>query len=403
MRSLNSLPRYPVISPPDVYLYHLCPTSLSDPFSSPFAASTSSNQLALFSPSTIQPITTFPTPHTTISALTPYSDGIITTCGTDGSTHIWDLRAGPAGSNVTTLTGPFGTEPLLSLATSSSANVIATGSELVNNQTARISIWDVRKPDAPILSLSESHNDDITHLSFHPDSPTLLLSASTDSLINTYNLSSPTLPTAAEPDDEALLQVFNHQSPVRIANWITGGYQSRKDKGPTRDIVAISHDENLALYTLSSDLDSEDVDAPPKKKEEIRMGDVRTHTNCSYVVDVLPRSSGGANIVTGNFEESGGYVEIWDLAHTGGKKGSWEIGRESIKLEGGHGGEICRAAWIGEGVVFTAGEDGQVRVWKGETGWQRGENMEEDDEERRKREKRERKEKKREKERFKPY
>lgn len=199
---------------------------------------------------------------------------------------------------------------------------------------------------------------------------------------------------------------------MRIANWIINA-DSRKGSRNIKDVVAISHDEKIGVYTLSEDIDKESVDEPSKKKDEWRGGDVRDHTKCSYVVDILPRADGGASIVTGNFEESGGYVEIWGLGHTGGKKGTWEVGKESIRLEGGHGGEICRCVWIGgeEGVVFTGGEDGKVRVWKGDAisgGSQGGEEDEEDEDEeaRRKREKKEKKEKKREKkekERFKPY
>ena len=177
--------------------------------------------------------------------------------------------------------------PLLSIACTD--NVIAAGTELINSQ-ATIIVWyilsftsiiapllsiltnqscrDSRAPKKPLLEYVESHNDDITDLSFHPSNPSILLSGSTDGLVNLYD-------TTITDEDDALTQVFNHGSSIAHTGFLSD-----------HDVFALSHDEKFSIYD-TRDVD-QDEDAP---KSTHAFGDLRPQLQCEYVVDVVTSNS----------------------------------------------------------------------------------------------------------------
>jgi WD40 repeat protein len=114
---------------------------------------------------------------------------------------------------------------------------------------------DQRNPSAPSLSLIESHTDTITSLQLHPNHPTLLLSSSTDGLVNIFDISQ------AEEED-ALYQVINHRSAIAHAGFMY----------PSTDIYA--------LGALQSTKEDEEEPAPKA------FGDVRDALGCEYLVDM---------------------------------------------------------------------------------------------------------------------
>lgn len=72
---------------------------------------------------------------------------------------------------------------------------------------------DPRQPAAPLRTHSSTHSDDVTVLRFSPDSPNILMSASTDGLISTS--------TADEDDeDEAVVHVGSWNTSISQADWI---------------------------------------------------------------------------------------------------------------------------------------------------------------------------------------
>lgn len=72
---------------------------------------------------------------------------------------------------------------------------------------------DPRQPAAPLRTHSSTHSDDITVLGFSPNSPNVLMSASTDGLISTS--------TANENDeDEAVVHVGFWNTSVSQAGWM---------------------------------------------------------------------------------------------------------------------------------------------------------------------------------------
>lgn len=149
----------------------------------------------------------------------------------------------------------------------------------------------------PILS----HN---LQLQFHPTSPSLLLSTSTDGLLSLIDIS---LDSSAGPDD-ALLQVVNH------AGFLSSGVA-----------YALSHDERLAFYEMEGGEEvtgkrSGDGNADEGREGEGQgplgsheFGDVRSKIGqCGYVVNLWrdERQDGVAVMAVGNSE----YVRAYSFA-----------------------------------------------------------------------------------------
>lgn len=262
--------------------------------------------------------------------------------------------------------------PVLSLAVSEGTGVVAAGTELVGS-VARVVIWygyppvslllpreipsppppSPEKPPSPKperiseayrdlrtagvkAQYTESHNDDITALSFHPTVPHLLLSGATDALVNIYNLLAPPSTTTTDTDDDAALhQVINHGSSIHRAGFLG------------TNVYALSHDEQLAVYAVVEEV-PEDTERAPETAECKQWGDVRGLLGCEYVVDIMEDSSGGV-VVAGSHSEH--WVDLVPLRKTDAGIEGWSmLHGEGVRLHEGHGGEVVRGVWVDEGV-----------------------------------------------------
>lgn len=132
---------------------------------------------------------------------------------------------------------------------------------------------DSRATRHHLLEYIESHNDDVTSLSFHPSSPSFLLSGSTDGLVNLYDI------TIADEDD-ALIQVFNHGSSIAQADFLSDD-----------EVFALSHDEVFSIYETRDYLTGDEHDYTHA------FGDLRPQLQCEYIADLV--SSGLSGPVLG--------------------------------------------------------------------------------------------------------
>ncbi|KAI1926008.1 hypothetical protein LOZ12_000566 [Ophidiomyces ophidiicola] len=231
----------------------------------------------------------------------------------------------------------------------------------------RIPGWerDLRSPGLPRMQYVESHNDDITELRYHPTRNNVLLSGSTDGLVNIYD-------TTIADEDETLLQVINHGS-VHHAGFIG-----------EKAIYALSHDELFSIHPFN-DPDENVVEPAP-----IQFGDLRSALHCDYVVNVLVGAA-GAYAATGSTRYSP--PSCSHLFHSSlflhpvlmtirrAREQSldlipivaspeFQFDRTKVwRLPGAHGEEVVRSVLLDNlsGSVFTCGEDGQVRVWRDES------------------------------------
>ncbi len=167
----------------------------------------------------------------------------------------------------------------------------ATSDSILNATCLR----DNRNFGEPIVKYVESHSDDVTEvgsrilqvyefmlilsqLQFHPSRPQILLSGSTDGLVNLFN-------TTISDEEEALYQTINHGSSIHHSNFVSD-----------IDIFALSHDEKFSMYQLVTNPE-ETVEEPAP----VHFGDMRNEQKVGeYVANVLRRPDGGAVIGVGD-------------------------------------------------------------------------------------------------------
>lgn len=152
---------------------------------------------------------------------------------------------------------------------------------------------DTRTPRTPFQRYTESHNDDVTDLHFHPTLPHCLLSGSTDGLVNIYDI-------RITDEDDALVQVANHGSSVSKAGFLSPSSSSGGAGAEADFFFALSHDETFAVYHLNGEGgDDATDDGPPSSfsSSATVFGDLRSKLDCEYIVDVIPSRNGSEAII----------------------------------------------------------------------------------------------------------
>ncbi|CAA9963040.1 WD40 domain containing protein [Pyrenophora teres f. maculata] len=274
------------------------------------------------------------------------SSNVVTTAGRDGFIRFWDKRSK---QKVLEIQSPH--KLISALTCSTTTNILAAGIENPEDgpNSSPVYIWEPRSPTTPLRSYPDSHTDTVTTLSLHPSHPTLLLSSSTDGLINIFD-------TTQADEDDALYQVINHGSAIAHAGFMY----------PSTDIYAIGTDETVSFHALQSQ--EEEVEEPSPRV----WGDVREGVGCDEAkLSLIPITKGPNGPLDYPLDAASG-----------------------IQMDGAHGEEIVRDFFtdVHTQVTYTVGEDGMIRAWKNRAAGDEGSG------------KRRGKEKKdKEKARFKPY
>ncbi|THC95627.1 hypothetical protein EYZ11_004889 [Aspergillus tanneri] len=313
------------------YIYSIAASSPGS-----FAAISSDDSLRMFDAAGLNHVSVVAAnTHEGVTSLKSYDVGqqLLATGGRDGKVKLWDLRKGKNAAVVVAME-TLNQAPVLSIACRTATNSLVAGTELVSSQ-AVVSIWDVRSPGQCQLQYVESHNDDVTELQFHPTQTNLLLSGSTDGLVNIYN-------TTITDEDDALVQVINHGS-VHHAGFLT-----------ERTIYALSHDEVFSIHPAT------DPDEQTQEPDPVQFGDLRQPLGCEYIAQLCIGSQ-GPYVAAGSTSDR--RLDLVPLV----SNPSWHFDQENLwRLPGGHGEEIVRSVYLDEQSqsVFTCGEDGFVRAWK---------------------------------------
>lgn len=262
----------------------------------------------------------------------PVNDNILYSCSDDATVKIWDSRT-PLTNSVNTLTNSRNL-PFFSLDVNH--GLISAGSQLKGTDSELV-LWDLRKLDTTLRSFIDSHNDDITETKFHPTLNNLLLSGSTDGLVNIYNLD-------IVEEDDALFQCINYNS-VHSAGFLT----------PNR-IYILSHMETFGVFDLSTqqEFNPEDGETKGKINNDKDHGDIRSKWDCEYVVDLY---APGYIACGSNSEE---VVKLYEFDPI---KEDFLPKNRLWTFAGGHGDEIVRDIKVVNGVAYTAGEDNHIRAW----------------------------------------
>ncbi|KAG5357244.1 putative WD repeat-containing protein [Yarrowia sp. C11] len=276
--------------------------------------------------------------HSRVVGMKNFDASTVISWGDDG-VKLWDLREQNSDPN----------KPLLHMKQGSLAgpivscdfrdNIVVGGSELVGTD-AGICLWDVTKPKAdgmPFIEFPDVHNDDVTELRFHPTRDNIVVSGSTDGLVNVYDIK--------ETDqDEVVKQVFNHDSSIHCA-----GFTS------SNRVYVISHMETLSIYEMDFEKDDEVA------REPLEFGDVRGKFGCEYVVDIVPGYviSGSNNADT----YAPGQVQLLPFRNETVTYENEAAG--VVTLNEAHGVEVVRCVYLdaANNAVYTGGEDGYIRLW----------------------------------------
>ncbi|KAJ5037220.1 uncharacterized protein L3040_007398 [Drepanopeziza brunnea f. sp. 'multigermtubi'] len=332
MYNLNAISSFRIARPANVYVYDIVPVAGA------IAAISSDDSLRLLDPLALHrgPLTEVKEVHKEVTCMQAVeSSGLVATAGGDYRVCLWDPRSGEKVWEVRS-----DSEPILSLATSSPYG-LAAGTEMSGHQSS-VLIWDIRKTGFPAVQYYDSHCDDITELQFHPTKPHILLSGSTDGLVNIYD-------TTIEEEEDALQQTINHGSSVHHANFIS-----------EHEIFAISHDEKFSIYQLLTVPNPEEQD---EYSWSTHHGDMRQKLEVDYVANVVRRPDGGAVMGVGTHSR-----ETFELIQLR-KDPPWTFAPEAkVALPGAHGSEIVRSFCFvdSQQIVLTCGEDSQIKAWKGD-------------------------------------
>ncbi|TGJ85730.1 hypothetical protein E0Z10_g3052 [Xylaria hypoxylon] len=332
MYSLDRIDEYRIPTREEVYVLDIIP------FTSGPATISSDQKLSLFDPLSLKtgPTVNLVTNHGNITCAKAFDadNSVMCTAGENGTISMWDLRQDVRQAEVAKFTTE-GRVPVLSMACSNMGFSVAVGTELQSHQ-ASIILWDVRSTSTPKLHYKEVHSDDVTELNFHPSDQNILLSGSTDGLVNIYD-------TRITDEDEVVIQTFNHDSSIHHAAFLND-----------TEVYAISHDERLALYNMAEGYE--------KGAATADFGDMRPVLGCQYVANVFAKANGaGAVIGAGSHEQ-----RAFELVHLT-KGDTWALDRgNSVRLPGAHSEEIVRSfCFYDEAqMVFSAGEDGFIKAWR---------------------------------------
>lgn len=301
------------------------------------AVALSDNSIHLVSLDLSQNTTVVNKSHERIVGMKNFDESTVISWGDDG-VKLWDLREKNGDSNTPLLWMKQGTlGPIVSC--DFRDNVVVGGSELVGTD-AGICLWDVTKPKAdgmPFIEFPDVHNDDVTELRFHPTRDNIVVSGSTDGLVNVYDIK--------ETDqDEVVKQVFNHDSSIHCAGFTSANR-----------VYVISHMETLSIYEMDFEKDDEVA------REPLEFGDVRDKFGCEYVADIVPGYviSGSNNADT----YAPGQVQLLPFRNETVTYENEAAG--VVTLHEAHGAEVVRAVYLdaANDAVYTGGEDGYIRLW----------------------------------------
>ncbi|KAF1832175.1 WD40 repeat-like protein [Decorospora gaudefroyi] len=313
--------------PPNSYIYKIISTApRQDPLTYSLTtqlASISSDDSLRFHTADLQPDGVVLNVNEKVTCLERTNDtpsNIVATAGRDGFIRFWDKRSK---QKVLEITSPQ--KLISSLTVNTPLNTLAAGIENPEDgpTSSPVYIWDTRNPALPLRTYTDSHTDTVTSLALHPSHPSLLLSSSTDGLINIFD-------TTQADEDDALYQVINHGSAIAHAGFML----------PGTDVYALGTDETASFYALQSLREEEEEPAPRV------WGDVRERLGCDEgTLNVIPITKGADGPLDYGF----------DL-------------EKNVLLPGAHGEEVVRDMFtdIHTHTTYTCGEDGQIRAWKGE-------------------------------------
>ncbi|XP_063296566.1 WD repeat-containing protein 89 [Pelobates fuscus] len=293
----------------------------------------------------------------TMNFLQEYKEGTGVICGarfahknhnllysasSDGTVKSWDIRA-PGASAVQIFKG-YPSNAFISFDISCSDLVVCAGTEKIEEEDAFLVFWDTRSPEGmpankdPLGVYSESHNDDVTQIRFHPTNPSKVASGSTDGLVNIFDIKKDT-------EDDALIATCNSDSSVSFLGWAGEDHNQ---------IYCLTHDEGFCWWDLAQ-IDTEDA------------------ITLSKITDMRPQVQGCAidYLIGGMYHEKENSLFLAGGSHAGDihiLSCKSDKVRHLKTLSCGHSSTVRSFHWnLEDGSLLTGGEDAQLLLWSPDT------------------------------------
>ncbi|KAL8292554.1 hypothetical protein RQP46_001166 [Phenoliferia psychrophenolica] len=303
----------------------------------------SDDSLRAFSPS-LEPLATLKSSQKGITSLVRgagVGSTAVFSTARDGTVVGWDTR--DLSKEAFRLKNKTGA-PYLTCSQSSDLACLAVGAELHHHE-ATIDFWDLRTMTLA-QTYVEAHSDDLTSLSFHPSPalPHVLLSASVDGLVNTYDV-------RIADEDDAVQSTAQFGASVSSANWMpleAGGELKGVWGATTIETVQVWNLEESELVTDLGDV--RDVCLEPWRSDYL----IGAHYNPAL---------GGVCILTGTQKGDIAIINLSDPSRWILEQVLPGVGGRTL---GGQGhADIVRCAHLDTetSTVVTGGEDGRVCVW----------------------------------------
>ncbi|NWR47342.1 WDR89 protein, partial [Regulus satrapa] len=265
---------------------------------------------------------------------------VFSACG-EGAVRCWDVRA--ATREPVQLFRGYPSNAFVSFDLGCSDLVVCAGTERVE-QDAFLVFWDARgvtdcagAAKEPLGVYSESHNDDITKVCFHPIQPNLVMSGSTDGLVNVFDINK-------DNEDDALIATCNSESSVSSLGWSGEEY---------KQIYCVTHDEGFCWWDTAR-LDTEEP-ITLLRVPDVRESACAENRSLHYLVGGLYHEKAGKLFLVGG--TSTGDIQLISC----GTEGLSLVGT----LRGGHSAAVRCFCWSpADEALLTGGEDAQLLLWK---------------------------------------
>ncbi|NXI53255.1 WDR89 protein, partial [Chloroceryle aenea] len=268
-------------------------------------------------------------------------DSIVFSACSDGTVKCWDIRL--ATQRAVQIFSGYPSNVFISFDINCSDLIICAGTEKVEKDTFLV-FWDARgvtncasTTKEPLGVYAESHNDDITTICFHPVEPSLLVSGSTDGLVNVFDINK-------DNEDDALISTCNSDSSVSFTGW------SGKDY---KQVYCMTHDEGFCWWDIAQ-LDTEEPITL------LHLLDVRdtvciANDTLHYLVGGFYHEKADKLFLIGG--TSTGNIHLISCSNDGLSL----VGT----LCGGHSATVRSFCWnLTDESLLTGGEDAQLLLWK---------------------------------------
>ncbi|XP_041376335.1 WD repeat-containing protein 89-like isoform X2 [Gigantopelta aegis] len=240
----------------------------------------------------------------------------------------WDTRTG-YNKEVQSFQGH---EALANVFTSIDVNsddrLVCAGTEAADHDV-NILFWDRRKTTL-LGCYSESHQDDITQVCFHPAKPNCLGTCSTDGLVCVFDINKTS-------EDDALMLTLNAESSVDRIGWCGS------------EVSSVYCLTDIGTFHIWDSQEGDSLQSRSDIKESLL-------EDCSvdYLVDCVPVNSESSPLLVAG--TNSGVVRILDLSHNDIKT--------VTSLSGGHRDKIRCCHWNSQSErLVTGGEDSLLCQW----------------------------------------